>query len=576
MSYNPQLKLYYLKDGESENENNRLVPAPQITISPEYYYANDIIIGYTHNITLNGYATALDLRSYSGQTVGFSGTIEAIQTIKNIFNGNNGSLVARDDNNLLLFVASGTHIKSINFEQSNNNWVNYSEYSVELEANEVQLSDCAGSNSPVSCGSIASGIIDSPYLIDMKNYKVKSFSDNWTFDINDTIYNSYNFDNTNDGKFNNEHFNITYTINATGKHYFKDNKLIPAWEQAKNFCQYRLHDQVSKLINQVLSISLTDSGCVTLGSLSEIFGSGNNYLLEQLTDANYKLFNEKISCTTSEAEGSFELTYTSILKRTASNNTYTDINTIHTFNTSRDVQDDGKTKNITITVDGNIQGLLPGGLITSSGVLSLPNNGQILLTVALNSGVDRYSKALSTYNRIVSNNTLDSNFANKLGITNTALGATGECLEESGTPPQSSHSSTHNYNEGIITYRTSYDTNRACSANNGSYSNISIVFQDTIPTIQEFIIPGRSGGPIIQDIKIDQPKKITINIDGAVANNNCCPNLEDILSSGCDGIPTFSGIPGAEIGNMKLTENRYNKSSDGSYSITRSYIYYDL
>lgn len=47
MSYNPRLKLYYLQGTDSASENNRLVPAPQINISPEYYYANDIAIGYT-------------------------------------------------------------------------------------------------------------------------------------------------------------------------------------------------------------------------------------------------------------------------------------------------------------------------------------------------------------------------------------------------------------------------------------------------------------------------------------------------------------------------------------------------
>jgi len=407
----------------------------------------------------------------------------------------------------------------------------------------------------------------------MKNYKVKSFNDNWTFGLDDNIYNSYNFG---DAGFNNEHFNITYTINATGKHYYVNNKLIPAWEQAKNFCQYRLYDQISKLIDNAISRSATDDGCVTLGTLQTVFGSGNDYLLDGLSDSDYKIFNEKVSCNTSEAEGSFSLTYTAILKRTSGDSLYTDPNTIHTFSTSRDVQDDGKTKTTSVSVDGNIQGLVEGGLIKGSGTLSLPSNGQILLISPLASGLDKYSYALSTYNKIASNNTLNSNFANLLGITYSALNVTGNCIDGSGTPPQSNHSATHNYTEGTITYRTSYDSNRACSSNDGSYNNVSITFQDTVPTIQEFVIPGRSGGPIIQDVAIDQPKRITVNIDGAVGNNNCCPDIEDILVSGCANTPIFSGVPSAEIANMILTENRYNQSSDGSYSISRSYIYYDL
>jgi len=52
----------------------------------------------------------------------------------------------------------------------------------------------------------------------------------------------------------------------------------------------------------------------------------------------YKIFNEKVSCNTSEGEGSFSLTYTAILKRISGDNTYNSENTIHTFSTTRDVQ----------------------------------------------------------------------------------------------------------------------------------------------------------------------------------------------------------------------------------------------
>ena len=219
----------------------------------------------------------------------------------------------------------------------------------------------------------------------MKTYKVKSFSDTWTFSLDDTIYNSYNFDTVN---FNNEHFNITYSINAVGKHYFVNNKLIPAWEQAKNFCQNRLYNQINNLIDTTLARSQSDDGCVTLGTLQTVFGSGSYYLLDGLDNINYDIFNEKISCETSEAEGSFSLTYTAILKRVSGDETYNHPNTIHTFNTTRSVQDDGKNKTTTTTVNGNIQGLIKGGLIHGSGIFTLPNNGQILLISPLSSGID--------------------------------------------------------------------------------------------------------------------------------------------------------------------------------------------
>jgi len=74
---------------------------------------------------------------------------------------------------------------------------------------------------------------------------------------------------------------------------------------------------------------------------------------------------------------------------------------------------DGKTKVTTISVDGNIQGLIEGGLIKGSGILSLPSSGQLFI-VASQTGLDKYGQALLTYNKIASNNTLNSNFANIL------------------------------------------------------------------------------------------------------------------------------------------------------------------
>ena len=87
MSYNPLVKVYYLKGAESEGPANRLVPAPKISIDPEMYYANDTIIGYTYNVSLNGYATSLDLTSPPSGTPGFGDVLESIQKVKNIFNG---------------------------------------------------------------------------------------------------------------------------------------------------------------------------------------------------------------------------------------------------------------------------------------------------------------------------------------------------------------------------------------------------------------------------------------------------------------------------------------------------------
>lgn len=576
MSYNPPYKVFYVKSEDSPSEQNRLVPAPKITVNPEYYYANNIVVGYTYNITVNGYAPSIDFRTYDGTTEpGFKDVLESIQTVKNIFNNNGGTLLITNSSDTPVFRASGVIVRSLEFNESDNRWFNYAPYNIELEANEIEISDCNGVVAPVGCDVIPSGISISPEFIDLKKYRVKSFDDNWSFDLNENIYNGYEFD---DASFNNESFDISYTINATGKHYFVDGKLLPAWEQAKNFCQYRLYNQVNNLINNVLPISSSDNGCSGIANLSNIFSTGPTNLLSGLQNGEYEIFNEIINCETSEADGSFSLTYNAVLKRTqSSNSSFIDTNTIHTFNLTKNINDDGNTKNTIITIQGEIQGLVEGGLIRSSGLLQLPENGQILLSNA--SGVSKYDNALSGYNLIVhsSNTKLKDDFVSLLGINNGALGASGICVDPSGIPNNRSHSANHEYNTGAISYTSVYDTSRATTGQ-ATYANISISFQDSAPQIAEFIIPGRSGGPIIQNIGCDTPKKITINIDGSLPPGSgitCCPNFDTLLESGCAYGINIPDIPGTGLASAVITENKQNYATDGSYSLTRSYTFYD-
>lgn len=576
MSYNPPYKVFYVKSEDSLSEQNRLVPAPKITINPEYYYANNIVVGYTYNITVNGYAPSIDFRTYDGTTEpGFKDVLESIQAVKNIFNNNGGTLLITNSSNTPVFRASGVIVRSLEFNESDNRWLNYAPYNIELEANEIEISDCGGIVAPVGCDVIPSGISISPEFIDLKKYRIKSFDDSWSFDLNENIYNGYEFD---DASFNNESFDISYTINATGKHYFVDGKLLPAWEQAKNFCQYRLYNQVNNLINNVLPISSDDNGCSGIANLNNIFSTGPTNLLSGLQNGEYEIFNEIINCETSEADGSFSLAYNAVLKRTqSSNSSFIDTNTIHTFNLIKNINDDGNTKNTIITIQGDIQGLVEGGLIRSSGLLQLPENGQILLSNA--SGISKYDNALSGYNLIVhsSNTKLKDDFVSLLGINNAELGASGVCVDPSGIPNNRSHSANHEYNTGTISYTSVYDTSRATTGQ-ATYSNISISFQDSAPQIAEFIIPGRSGGPIIQNIGCDTPKKITINIDGSLPPGSgitCCPNFDTLLEDGCAYGINIPDIPGTGLANAVITENKQNYATDGSYSLTRSYTFYD-
>jgi hypothetical protein len=108
--YNASLEVYYCKQSESPGSSHRIAPAPQISISPEIYYANDNVIGYTYNITLNGYANALRKEINAGSTAyGLSGVIDHMGDLREIFNTNGGNLYVKQGSNELL-VAKGATI----------------------------------------------------------------------------------------------------------------------------------------------------------------------------------------------------------------------------------------------------------------------------------------------------------------------------------------------------------------------------------------------------------------------------------------------------------------------------------
>lgn len=561
MSYN----TYYIQNSGIPTSGNQLIPAPQISINPEYYYANDIPIGYTYNISLNGYATSLDTRTYVSGTLGFNEVLTSIQNIKNIFNGNDGTFLVLDQDNNLVFKAHGGIVRNLEFSESDNLWVNYSPYSIDLEFNEIEFADCSGSGVIPSCETLPSGIAHSPSLVDMKKYKIRSFDDSWSFELSDNIYSSYNF-------VKNQYIIATYTINATGKHYFVNNKLIPSWEQAKNFVQFRLKDQANRLIDSVLRRNNGDD-CITDGyTLETAFNSGLYGLLDGLNlSETFSVYNEKISSQASESDGSFSATYTCLIKNSSINDQQlSSPESIHTFSTSKSVSDDER-KLTTISVNGTIQGLIPYGLTSGSGIFKLSDNGQIISTNIPNSG--KYTQALAAYNKIGTTSGLKDEFLAILDITNSSLGISeNDCgIDPSGYPLNTSHTIAHNYTEGLITYSTTYDSDRACSRNK-PIRNIRISMEEPIPMIREFIVPGRSGGPIIQRIGIDTPKKISVNIDGVQSPNLCCPNISGLVDNICSSSYTISGIPSPDITDLKLTSNKITTSKDGSYSISRTYI----
>ena len=83
--------------------------------------------------------------------------------------------------------------KTFNFAESENRWVNYAPFTIEIEFNEIDFKGCDG-NSPIDCNSSIfhanpnSNNLVADKLIDIQKYKIKTFNDKWNISIEDSIY----------------------------------------------------------------------------------------------------------------------------------------------------------------------------------------------------------------------------------------------------------------------------------------------------------------------------------------------------------------------------------------------------
>jgi hypothetical protein len=224
-------------------------------------------------------------------------------------------------------------------------------------------------------------------------------------------------------------FKVSYTISATGKHYYIDDKLIPAWQQAKLFVQDRLYTQVKALVNGVLLITPENSdGCSPSKSIDELYdidttgGLTENINTIQNNDGSptYEIYNETISCSTSEAEGTFSVTYNAILKRYNLSLNPLENAVLHTYTKNTTVSDTNQ-QEVSITAQGTVQGLVRGGFIHLNTEYSLPQNGSFITTI--NSAETKYFNAWNYFIAKIGNKTdlYDSFKMGVLGIDQAEL-----------------------------------------------------------------------------------------------------------------------------------------------------------
>lgn len=593
--YEPQTKIYY---GTLNNANHRLVPAPNINISLEYNYSNDTIIGYSYIINLNGYASALDLRDLEyGDTIpeninqNFGAVTDSINKIRSILTNNGSVLHIVDKDNNSILKAKGGILRSFSFDESNNNWRQFANYTASIEFNSLDLGD-----SVENCENIFldSTTYNNDGILDISKYKIKSFNDSWsfTFDENDSFSKIKFTDVGTNININNHGFNIEYSINAVGKHFFdysnennSTSTLLPAYEQAKNFVQYRLHSQVTNLISNVLKDSYSTS-CISSDGLNDILQPGSSGLLKGLS--NYKIFNEKISCDSSEAEGSFSATYSAVVKNSSGNSFFSSPETRHSVTKSINTVNNNGISSKNISVNGTIEGLIEGGLIRTPGPIRLPSTGSIL--ISNNSSTSKYDNAKSLLDKIYNESDysagigqsgkrdLKMSFKNSLGITLAQLNTQASPLDTIPDPPHpTTFNLTHDYNAGTINYSIEYG-NKTCGR---KFHDISIQTSNPNKVLATFNIPNSYNCPTIQELGTYTAKTVNLTIQGVDFTETGQPTELDIvqelinkhLSLDCfdNGyLPEYTLPPD---GNYIITQKQYTTNPiDGSFTVNISYI----
>lgn len=573
-------KIYYGPNGDTSDQY-RLSPAPTISISTEFNYANDTIIGYTYNITLNGYisnyrkltdeddsATNPDINDKSIKKV-----IGGLEIVRSILSRNGSNLEIQDDDDNTIIKAKGGTLRSLDFNETENNWSTYATYSAQIEFNEIEF---LGENIDCNNADVDSQT-KSPNLVDIDNHKIKSLSEGWSFSIAETSFDYVrNIDTGSDLQIHNMVINASYNLSVTGKNYYIEDGLIPAHEQARIYAQKRLYNKVKDLVsggssNLFKISSAVDQNPCGFNNLNSIHQSGPGIL----GNISYMPYNENVSCDISESDGSFSVNYSCILKSNASGMSNSSNNIIHTINKTKNKSIESNNKTIhTINVNGTVQGLYPGGLVHSGGNFSLPETGSFIL--AGNSIANKYSSSEAFYTTIGTEVDIGDNLKNALGITYANLGIT-PCASTPPTPLPSSFNLTRNYIEGTITYSAEYNTNN-CLKNDASIQSISFTIDNPVPVLAEFIIPNGeycAGGMIIQDLKTFTARKINVSISGREKKTKeCCNNLTQLLSdlSNCDAIPLPTGITLPDPDLYILTQkNRTDDRIQGTYNITLNY-----
>lgn len=530
--------------GTSARDNDgmdtyRIRPAPRVSISTDYKYSGDNAIGAKYSINLDG--IIVDRYIEEGSEIDTKhgknplGVLDLIHKLRAKLNRQGSALFITDEEYNTLLIARGGSLKNFSANNSTDNWSTSAPYSATIEFQELDFQTVGSNSSFMEAESLSR-------LIDTEKYKINSFSDNWSFDFDEEIYSDMFLTDTeysggvNNLNTSNLAFNVTYEIEAEGaKFYNSSGELIPEWESAKDFCQKRLSEQITRLIQDALGIDLGYSQCSSTKKLEEIYSDGDDgAIIGNASFGSFSVYNEEINCSTSESNGSFKAQYKCYIRRGS-----TDFLARHKI--TKDITHENKTDyniNKTYSIKGSIEGLVLGGLSKNfNGIINLPANGSFMVSnpSVTYSSNPKYDNALSAASSIINNGFTDlsNNIKDLLGITHSNLMMGNEntfCGNNPNPYPLPTNFTVVNdYNAGTINYTANFDSSVNCG---GNYSNISMSINSPVLVTATFLFPNgdfqtpnnpQGVGCLIQSLGTYTKSTMDISISGRDNNlKKCC------------------------------------------------------
>lgn len=575
MADNPVLNMYY--------NDNIIRPTPNISYNTEIAYKNDTVAGYIYKINLTGYIFAKDF---------VGGVAEGIAYINNVFSSNGYTLqidsIYNDGSASPVFMANNILVRNLKFEESENNWVKYAKYSVELES----MNTLVGEDLRQYVASVREGFLNpitisnlnSPFMADIGGYAIKDWSEQFDIQTGDNqiqrttiVEKRFQYNQPIESTpisivttLGGEYFTISYTVQATGKQITsvdnnKNKRMLPAWEHAKRFVHTKLLQQMGGLFNSFLSMN-------NQVDISQMGANGQNGAFSSFKDLHangittlpsFGLYNEHISFDVSESNGVFSATYNAMIKRHCP---FDDVggsvnsdyafpcydNVLHVVSKSVtqafEANEENSTvnRNTSITINGTITGLVPGGILNPGSRIHINNlkTGSFLCynsnsqypQVGGAGGYDKSYYANFAFDHLFNYNNFDliPKFKELLGVTPFALN-----VSPTASLLPSNMNITRDLINGNINYTATYDTKYNCDPNN---FEINVSTTESVPLVAEFTVPNNNikdvndvlcdngkGYSVMQLLGTFTPKTVDVTINASVASdfNKCCLGTSD-------------------------------------------------